>query len=319
MGAKAEFVQIDVPNGVSTQAWAINSKGDVVGNYVDSQNQAAGFIRTASGVFETFSPGGYISSLSINGDDTVAGTLVSGNVQSFVRKRGKIKEFQVRHSDTSAFGINDSGYVVGNYTASTGYAGGFRRDPTGHRKAFSAPGDVHGTTACCINSAGIIAGEYYDAAGVPHMYLRRSSHKYTVVDIPGATIITVRGITDDNAVAGTSTDATNQTRGFLRTKDGTVTVFDAPDDAFGTWPLGINSSNQIVGWYEDSKRGTHSFVREADGSFTTFDYPGSQQSWATGINDTGEVVGYFADQNGLHGYVKLPEGIHRGPLVAGAN
>ena len=60
----------------------------------------------------------------------------------------------------------------------------------------------------------------------------------------------------------------NQTRvrGFLRDRDGTITVFDAPN-ALDTRAVSINAEGDIAGFFEDGTQGgkTRGFIRLSSG------------------------------------------------------
>src|SRR6185437_4657580 len=73
-------------------------------------------------------------------------------------------------------------------------------------------------------------------------------------------------INDSGAVTGDDGGG-----GFLRTPDGTLTVFHVPGDAGGTLALSINANDAITGLYLDGNNDQHGFVRSSDGTITTFD------------------------------------------------
>ena len=43
-GQSPTFTQIDYPGATSTQAWGINSRGDIVGHYVSANKSSHGFL-----------------------------------------------------------------------------------------------------------------------------------------------------------------------------------------------------------------------------------------------------------------------------------
>jgi hypothetical protein len=83
---------------------------------------------------------------------------------------------------------------------------------------------------------GTISGNYLDANGVNHGFLRASDGTFTTFDV---------------SQAGTGSSQ-------------------------GTVPAGSNPSNATVGQYFDSNFVSHGFVRAADGTIVTFDRAGGR-------------------------------------------
>jgi probable HAF family extracellular repeat protein len=72
------------------------------------------------------------------------------------QKNGKFTQFSVRGSNsTTAYGINDSGQIVGTFTDAAGDHG-FLRDASGNIQTFDI--FAGNTQARSINNAGVIAG-----------------------------------------------------------------------------------------------------------------------------------------------------------------
>jgi uncharacterized membrane protein len=74
-------------------------------------------------------------------------------------------------------------------------------------------------------------------------------------------------------------------RGFVRTGNGGIRVFDATPNALETKSAGINELGDIVGNYTDAS-GTHNFLKRWNGAITLFDVGGL----CTAINDRGDVI-----------------------------
>jgi hypothetical protein len=91
-------------------------------------------------------------------------------------------------------------------------------------------------------------------------------------------------------VIGFYTDANVVPHGFLRTRDGWIISFDAPNAGQGvqldqgTVPYSINDSGAIAGQLQDSYNVFHAFIRYPDGTFDEFDAP-SQASRLVGRSD----------------------------------
>ena len=142
---------------------------------------------------------------------------------------------------------------------------------------FDAPG-AQGTVAVSINQNGAIIGDYLDARGASHAFLRAPDGIITTFDAPGA---------------GT---------GLIQ----------------GTFALSINQKGAITGYYIDASSVYHGFLRAPDGAFTTFDAPGAgtglgQGTVALSINRNGAITGSYLDATGNHGFVRTLRGRHHRP------
>jgi len=95
---------------------------------------------------------------------------------------------------------------------------------------------------------------------------------------------------------------------FVRTPDGTLTLFAVPEGT-GTEAMSINDDGVIAGYYNDNVGTAHGFVRGADGTISTFDVRGAHQTYVSGINNKGEIVGSYADSaDHPHGFLRTTSG-----------
>jgi hypothetical protein len=221
--------------------------------------------------------------------------------------------------DISPNGINPAGMITGRYFDANLVGHGFLRARDGTITTFDPPGST-GTTVGGdsepfagppINPAGVITGDYFDASGVDHGFLRARDGTITTFDAPGAVNGTsfVSCITPAGAVAGISFDANFVGHGFLRAPDGTFTSFDPPGSAppFGTNPIGINPAGAITGWYSDMSVVFHGFLQAPDGTITNVDPPGSAATFTSVINPKGVITGSYFDASGAtHGFLRIP-------------
>ena len=99
-------------------------------------------------------------------------------------------------------------------------------------------------------------------------------------------------------------------RGFLRAKDGTITVNVDPANTFSSDPGAINPDGTIAGPYQDDITGAwHCFLRNKHGVFTTFDIPGARIIFSATLNQGGAVAGTFQDASAVfHGFVRAGHG-----------
>jgi hypothetical protein len=149
----------------------------------------------------------------------------------------------------------------------------------------------------------------------------------TILDAPGAGTGQYQGtfptaINSARVITGYYLDANSVYHGFVLTRHGSFTSFDAPGagnqanqyPVQGTQAFSINPALAIVGYYTDTGGITHCFLRAPNGTFKNIDPPGSLGSFPPPngfpivINPAGEVAGSFSDQNGFHGFLRTSGG-----------
>jgi hypothetical protein len=189
--AGGNYTVFDEPNAVKgvsghgTFVSGINANGVITGSYGDTALINHGFTRDQFGNFTSFDSPGAGNCLGcgttptdINLSGSVAGLYVEKTTglitHSFVRDSlGNITDFDAPGaSQTSTFGINDGGEVVGTWSVFQSPARGFTRDASGNFTSFSAPVPNANIFAYGINNAGRVTGYYTDANGVDHGFVR---------------------------------------------------------------------------------------------------------------------------------------------------
>ena len=238
---------------------------------------------------------------------------------------------------TQALANNDFGAVVGFYTDANVVTHGFLRIPSGKiilldaPGAGSQPGTGQGTTAYSINDLGEIAGAFQDDNNVFHGFVRSPSGSFAIFDAPGAGtgplppqdcfLVCGQGTAALNInlrgeAAGMYIDANNFAHGFVRSRDGKITTFDAPDaspQGLGTFVCEetcLSPQGAVTGFYFDSNDTVHGYVRAPDGSVTEFDGPEAgtgafQGTLSASINPQGAITGYLTTSNNdHHGYIR---------------
>ena len=167
------FISFDGPgnNGGGTTVNGIDNNGDVVGFSSDTlatPTLFTNFIRNANGTFTTLGIGGDPLAMAngINDSRTVAG--MSSNGTAFTLAGGTVTTLPSVNGTTvseTAFGINDGGLIVGQYTDSaTGTNPGFLFNGT----AFTILNPVANaavTNAQGVNNSGLVTG-FYSTDGV---------------------------------------------------------------------------------------------------------------------------------------------------------
>lgn len=209
-----------------SEAFRINNRGDVVGNYADDNGAGPshGFLLSKKGVLTTLDfPGA---------------------------------------SDTTAFGINESGTVVGQWDIldSNGniiVTHGFTWDGSNFTQV-DYPGSAN-SSANSINAGGELVGEWDDAV-IGHGLIRTQKGKFTSYDVPvaGATYTQLDDIGTKGSLVGLYFDADGAAHGFLQAGK-TFTTIDYPG-AVTTTVWGINNSGQMVGSHYGSDGIPHGYM-----------------------------------------------------------
>ena len=130
---------------------SIDTAGDIVGTYTDTNGARHSFLLPANGTLTTFDPPGTDTSPC---PATGLGAIACGS---------------------GAIGINDAGQIVGAYIDLDGVGHGYLRSANGDFTTFNdanaGTGALTGTGAFSINATGTIAGTYVDTNSVLHGFV----------------------------------------------------------------------------------------------------------------------------------------------------
>ena len=140
-----------------------------------------------------------------------------------------------------------------------------------------------------INDRGDVVGI---GDGGSFVYDSKKGEFTDVTPATGHAFTNVLGITDSGVMVGSvnNLDQTT-TSGFIRSKDGTYSVFDHPDAVSATNPRGVNNNGLVTGYRDDLNVVAVGFIYDPmSGTFTDLN-PTSFFTIAQGINSKGEVVG----------------------------
>lgn len=134
----------------------------------------------------------------------------------------------------------------------------------------------------------------------------QAQYNYTALNAPLGDSATLANGIDGNNIAGTYTDASGATHGFLYNGSSWTTIDDpsAVNGGFdyGTWPCGI-SGNNLVGYYWDANSVNHGFLYNGSSWKTLNDPQGVYGTEACGISGN-SIVGFFKDANWTsHGFL----------------
>jgi len=162
-----KFTTIDVPGAsfpFGTTPSGINSHGDIVGGYYDSDFNLHSFL-LSKGKFMAIDVPGAVQTqvVKINPQGGIVGNYYdsSFNLHGFLLSKGKFTTIDVPGARlTQASGINAQGEIVGNFVETSSFhTHGFLLS-NGAFTTIDVPGAVH-TQPSAINPRGEIVGDYF--------------------------------------------------------------------------------------------------------------------------------------------------------------
>ncbi len=270
------FTNFDVPGDTNgTTVNGINNNGQAVGFSTDASNNFTNFIRNADGSFTTLTFNGSAAAMAngINSSGQVVG--MTGNDAFLLDSNSStptiLPAVNGGATSESAFGINNSGTIVGQYTDANGDMHGFVY-ANGHFTILNpVPGDMQ-VFAQGINNNGLVVG-FYDIDGVTdHGFLyNTSNNQYTLIADPnvgpGLVLTQFLGINDEGVAVG-----------YYQTADGSQ-----------------------IGFLYNIATQQYTFLNDPNAPTS-----GVSMTQITGINDSGEISGFYVDANGVsHGFVAI--------------
>jgi uncharacterized membrane protein len=272
-GSIEVITTFDYPGtGNLTLPQKINERGDIVGEFIDSNGVTRGFVRFSNGSFSDpiVDPNdtvGFTEGRGINNSRTVVGdyAISDGTIHSFFLSGDTFTEYDVPGAlQTNLLGINEPGDVTGGFDDGTGVFQGFI-DRGGTITSFSVPGAASTFAYEINNNKKLVVGYYIDGAGILH--------------------------------------------GYYRDTNGALHFPIDPPGSVGTVLFGVNNRNWVVGRYADSSGATHGLFFVPPDRFFTFDYPGSTFTSLNGISSQGNICGRYVDASGIaHGFIARVRG-----------
>ncbi len=208
---------------------------------------------------------------------------------------------------TQAFGINNSGTVVGSFgDGSLVPYNGYQLTLPSAFTSENFPGATS-TQVRGIDGAGNTVGSYVDtSANNNGFYL--AGFTFHTVNNPGSSFNQLLGINQaGNIAAGysstNSTGVTGQqaftvsTSGFVFTNINALLPSNTNSQA-----TGVNNSGTVVGFYKTG--GNFTAFTDVGGTITSFQALGAVSTQALGVNDLGQIVGdYFTPSGSMFGFV----------------
>jgi len=272
-GSIEVITTFDYPGtGNLTLPQKINERGDIVGEFIDSNGVTSGFVRFSDGSF---------SAPIVDPNDTVG----------FTEGRG----------------INNSRTVCGDYATSDGNLHGFFLSG-GTFTEYDVPGAVF-TAVLGINNPADFAGTFIDGSGIQQAFVSVGG-TLTLFSVPAAVATLAYDINDSKRlVVGYYIDSAGILHGYYRDANGTLHFPIDPSGSVATILFGDNNRNWVVGRYADSSGVTHGLFFVPPNNFFTFDFPGSTFTSLNGISSQGNITGRYVDASGIaHGFIARVRG-----------
>jgi len=243
-------------------------------------------------------------SAAANGQYTFFGITTSPSPKCAGHVELDLQTFEVPGAtSTNARGINNRGWIVGDFVDASRRRHGFVYDRRGFTP-LDYPGAVS-TIAYKINDAGQIVGSYTDAGGLIHGF-SYGGGAFASIDVPGSLDNTAiaRGINSRGDIVGEYDLTVPITHGFTL-QGGQYQTLDSP---FGVQAeIGdINDAGVVVGdAYDDPTGIVHGFSFDGR-TYRLIDFPGAEVTLPSAVNNRGEHGGFFTDPFfGSNGYVTI--------------
>jgi hypothetical protein len=267
---------IDFPRSPASNAFGINSKGDIVGGYGPEAPPPAFYFETTGytlkkNTYRTLAyPGAaYSAPYGINDKGVIIGfydLLGDQNFRGYMYKGTEFTNIDYPGAEaTAAAAINNSDEVIGIYFDSSNVQHGFMLKK-GIYTSIDVP-NSYDTEPWGINSKGVIVGAYYDFNNIQHGFVYQAG-QFTTVDYPGATNSVLTSINDAGQIVGTYGDGVTvageewDTSNVFLLDQGTFTPLALPlGDIQVTWSYTM-TGNQFVGFYVDSTGNLFGYVAQ---------------------------------------------------------
>ena len=264
------FGLIDFPRSTASNAFGLNSKGDIVGGYgpipPPAYWETTGYWLKKNTYSTLAYPGAaYSAPYSINDKRVIVGfydTVGDQNFRGYQYKNGQFTNIDYPGAPaTGPAAINNSGEITGLYFDSSNYQHGFTLK-NGIYATLDVPNQF-ATEPYDINSEGAIVGSYYDVNDIEHGFVYQGG-QFTTVDYPGATNTEVTGINDAGQMIGVHGDGVMVAGNYYQVSNlflfdhGTFTPLTLPVETQAILSYSMKG-NEFVGFYVDSTNNLYGF------------------------------------------------------------
>jgi probable HAF family extracellular repeat protein len=209
-------------------------------------------------------------------------------------------------ANCQAFGINDSGEVVGGSLIATGASHAFLWTQSGGMQdlgTLDAGGFNPGSTAFAISDKGVIAGASVPKDDFSEAVFWRNGHIYTLKGIgppdpgqsgPSSIAYAINNVGPIGEIAGSFSKSSPNEPAFpflWNQTTGAITI-GALDGSISNTATGVNDVGQVVGYDFLSNGDPLAFIWSSADGLQSLGTLGGPTSIATAINNAGQVVGY---------------------------
>lgn len=229
---------------------------------------------------------------------TVVVPNASGEVQYNLTDLGRLPE----GSFSWAFGINDSGQIVGwaDYNGGSNSCAFLWQNSGGMQ--YLSTLELQAQSAAAINNNGQVVGAALTATNSQCGFLWQVSNGMTaILPLPGDSSCHACNINNNGQVVGRS----NRDYGQVHTQQAIIWESGQETQCIGTLPgysyssaVGINDSGQVVGTAINNSGVEQAFLWQSTVGIQTLGTLGGSSSGATAINGPGQVVGTSQDSTG---------------------
>lgn len=253
------FTTIDVPGATITYVTGINTAGDMVGWYANSDSGPYHSFLLSGGSFMFFDYPGAVSTVAtaINDSGLIVGIEGDGYTifdKGFLYDGTTFTPVKVgANSRTFLWGVDNAGDLAGGAGSANSTRAFVKQG--GNFKSVKFPGSYIYAYATGINNFGQIVGWTAEGStGDSYLY---ANGKFKKIDVAGGTATTAFSINDGGLVVGYYQDIA-QFYSFAYYK-GKFVSFGYPG-AVVTGAYGVSSTGQIVGAYTLENQTYHGFV-----------------------------------------------------------
>jgi len=249
---------VTVSGASETDTYAINDKNVIAGDYVDSAGVQHGMLLKGKTVTKFDGPSGStsIAAYGINNlkKPVVVGWYLdsTGTPQSFAYANGDFSSVAFPNAVyTEANGINDNGWIVGQFEDTAGVFHGFYWDTKKYHQV-DIPSSSW-TTVWAINNSNVMtAYDLNTSTGYPIDGYTYNGTTWTKMDPPNSSGgVAIHGINNNGDLDFTIFDSSDNRHGVLyQAKTQTYTQFDATKNGVNsTRADGLNDKDVQVGRY----------------------------------------------------------------------